>query len=295
MSAASTGLPAASASRAGSPKPSSIEGSTSARAPATRSRSSASVSQPVTCTPAPSARSTSRPAGPASTRSGVDRSGPAARHGPARSRCRFLRGSREPTKTRYSSGRPRDRSHADVAGAASNQGASTPRCVTLTCDAGNPYCSRTAAATTSVGVSDVRPAGQGTGTSSRYSRLASLTVCACSSYVRSCTVTTSRAWRVGGETKLVPWNTSVVPTRSSTGGQEPRRHSDRTSRAGTRRPTWVTDGGRSGTAPPRASTSRPGPRRRRPGARTRRAGPPQGARRTGRCRCGLRREGSRPG
>ena len=56
-------------------------------------------------------------------------------------------------------------SHADVAGAASNQGASTPRCVALTCDAGNPYCSRTAAATTSVGVSTCAPRARARGTS----------------------------------------------------------------------------------------------------------------------------------
>ena len=240
MSAASTGLPAASASRAGSPKPSSIEGSTSARAPATSvpqlCRPSASPSR---ARPAPSARSTSRPAGPASTRSGWTGPGPAARHGPRRSRCRFLRGSREPTKTRYSSGRPRapeprrrrrrrvepGRVHAEVRDA--HLGRGQP----VLLRAPPPRRPRSASARAR--------RGPGPGArASRYSRLASLTVSACSSYVRSCTVTTSRAWRVGGETKLVPWNTSVVPTRSSTGGQEPRRHSDRTSRAGTRRPTW---------------------------------------------------------
>ena len=88
--------------------------------------------------------------------------------------------------------------------------------------------------------------------------------------VRSCTVTTSAACRVGGTTKLGPWTTSTAPVHHSMAGWSDRRHAWRKGRAAIGRFTIEIPGGtdearasRPRQVTPKATTSRSG----RPGSR----------------------------
>ena len=88
-----------------------------------------------------------------------------------------------------------------------------------------------------------------------------------STTVRSWTVTTRAARRVGGTTKLVPWTTSWRPMNHSTGGQRPRAQA-----GGGAGPAWPAAGGDpGGTRAASRGAAASSPRRR---TRRRRAGRP---------------------